>query len=119
MLAVYEAAGLQPPQPDNFQANLPRDVNVRTILGMLVEEGRLVYLAPDIYLPPFEVEKVKPVVKRLAEEPGGVTVANLRDATGSSRKIILPLLEYFDAKRWTRRQGDTRVWVDETEGKSQ
>ena len=42
----------------------------------------------------------------------GVTVATLRDATGSSRKFILPLLEYLDAQRFTRRQGDARVLVE-------
>ena len=38
-----------------------------------------------------------------------VTLAQVRDATGSTRKFILPILEYFDSKGYTRRAGDYRV----------
>ena len=38
-----------------------------------------------------------------------VTLAQVRDATGSTRKYILPILEYFDSKGYTRRAGDYRV----------
>ena len=38
-----------------------------------------------------------------------VTLAQVRDATGSTRKYILPILEYFDSKGFTRRAGDYRV----------
>lgn len=38
-----------------------------------------------------------------------VTLAQVRDATGSTRKYILPILEYFDSKGFTRRAGDFRV----------
>ena len=40
---------------------------------------------------------------------GNVTLAAVRDATRSSRKFILPVLEYFDSKGYTRRVGDVRV----------
>ncbi|MFC2594686.1 MAG: SelB C-terminal domain-containing protein, partial [Fretibacterium sp.] len=40
---------------------------------------------------------------------GNVTLAAVRDATNSSRKFILPVLEYFDSKGYTRRVGDVRV----------
>ncbi|MCR4818337.1 MAG: selenocysteine-specific translation elongation factor [Fretibacterium sp.] len=40
---------------------------------------------------------------------GNVTLAAVRDATQSSRKYILPVLEYFDSKGYTRRVGDVRV----------
>jgi selenocysteine-specific elongation factor len=32
-----------------------------------------------------------------------------RDVTGSSRKYIVPLLEFFDAQGLTKRDGDTRT----------
>ncbi len=38
-----------------------------------------------------------------------VTLAQVRDATGSTRKYILPILEYFDSKGFTRRAGDYRA----------
>ncbi len=38
-----------------------------------------------------------------------ITLAMVRDLTGSSRKFILPLLEYLDSKGFTRRVGEKRV----------
>lgn len=45
----------------------------------------------------------------LREIGGNVTLAAVRDATNSSRKFILPVLEFFDSKGYTRRVGDVRV----------
>ena len=42
-------------------------------------------------------------------ERGSVTVADARDLFGASRKYVLPLLEYLDQQRVTRRVGDERV----------
>ncbi|MDD3706774.1 MAG: SelB C-terminal domain-containing protein, partial [Aminobacterium sp.] len=38
-----------------------------------------------------------------------ITIATVRDVTGSSRKFVLPLLEYMDARGYTRRVGEKRV----------
>ncbi|NMD17561.1 MAG: selenocysteine-specific translation elongation factor, partial [Synergistaceae bacterium] len=38
-----------------------------------------------------------------------ITVASVRDATGSSRKYILPLLEMLDSMGVTRRVQDKRI----------
>jgi selenocysteine-specific elongation factor len=109
ILAVYRGAGLQPPAPGNFQANYARDVRVEAILSILTENGDLVRIADDLYIAAETLAQVKDTVRRLAATPEGVTVGTLRDATGSSRKVILPLLEYLDAQRFTKRVGDARV----------
>ena len=111
MLTVYQSAGFNPPAPDNFQANYPRDVNVRTILTILAETGELVHIGDDLYLSAETFAAALAHLRRLAVTPEGATVGTLRDATGSSRKIILPLLEYLDARRLTRRTGDKRELI--------
>lgn len=113
MLEVYRAAKFSPPSPDNFQANYPRDIHVGTILNILAENGELVSIGEDVYLSTETVTEAKDTIRRLAATPEGITVATLRDATGSSRKITLPLLEYLDGIRFTRRQGDARVLVEQ------
>jgi selenocysteine-specific elongation factor len=107
--AVYEAAGLQPPLPGNFQANYPRDVSVAGILAILVEAGELVALDDRLYVSAKAIEETKIVLRQLAASPEGITVGGLRNATGASRRIILPLLEYLDAQGITRRSGESRV----------
>ena len=49
------------------------------------------------------------VAALLANSPAGVTVAQVRDALGTTRKHALPLLSYLDASGVTRRRGDVRV----------
>jgi selenocysteine-specific elongation factor len=113
ILAVYQSAKFQPPSPDNFQANYPRDVNVRTILTILAENDQLVHISDDIFLSAEAFREIKEVIRQLGASPDGITVATVRDATESSRKVILPLLEYLDSHKFTRRQGDIRVLVTE------
>ncbi|RYG43349.1 hypothetical protein EON79_17155, partial [bacterium] len=46
---------------------------------------------------------------RLGELPNPFTAAEARDALGTSRKYIIPLLEWADRTRVTLRQGEKRV----------
>jgi selenocysteine-specific elongation factor len=45
----------------------------------------------------------------LAASPDGFTVAQFRDATGASRKFVLPLVAELDARGVTRRRDDLRI----------
>ena len=49
------------------------------------------------------------MVESFVREHGSITVSQFRDLSGSSRKYALPLMEYFDSVRFTRRVGDARV----------
>lgn len=49
------------------------------------------------------------LLDKLAKIEGEITLAGVRDLTNSSRKYILPLLEYFDSRGITRRVGDKRL----------
>lgn len=49
------------------------------------------------------------VLTLLEQLQGDITLAAVRDASGSTRKYILPLLEHLDAKGITRRVGDKRI----------
>jgi selenocysteine-specific elongation factor len=113
ILQVYRARGLQPPSLDDLQQGYPRDVPVRTLLNILAEQGRVVRVAEDLFFHADAFAAVQETIRRLARTPEGITVGSVRDATGSSRKFILPLLEYLDAQKFTRRQGDIRVLNDQ------
>ncbi len=49
------------------------------------------------------------LMELLSSVEGGFTLAQVRDLTGSSRKYVLPLMEYLDGKGITRRVGDKRI----------
>jgi selenocysteine-specific elongation factor len=54
-------------------------------------------------------EEMRDRVLAYLEEHGSVTVAQVRDLFGTSRKYTLALLGYMDEQRITRRVGDERV----------
>jgi selenocysteine-specific elongation factor len=48
-------------------------------------------------------------VKELITSEGSVSVAQMRDRLGASRRPMLALLEHLDSAKVTRRVGDARV----------
>ena len=75
----------------------------------LEDEGRVVRIAPDLYLLSEAIETARATLAAHLATAGSVTVAGARDVLGSSRKVVVPLLEYFDATHLTVRDGDSRV----------
>jgi selenocysteine-specific elongation factor len=99
-VAALEASPFSPPPPDGFDRAEVREL-VRQ--GVVVERD-------GVYFAPSAVEAAGGVVARLlADTPDGVTVSAIRDALGTSRKFLLPLLAHLDAGGVTRRRGDLRI----------
>lgn len=107
---AYQAGGFTPPDPLNWmKPGGPRNSTVPDLFALLVEEEFLVEIAPGLYLGrEVEVELKRKVADRLANG-GGITVAELRDLLGTSRKFAVPIAEYLDRICWTRREGDLRM----------
>ena len=51
----------------------------------------------------------KRVTDKLETVPAGVTVADIRDLLGTTRKYAVPLCEFLDKTGLTKRNGDLRV----------
>jgi selenocysteine-specific elongation factor len=54
-------------------------------------------------------DAARTIAELLADQPEGVTVADVRDRLGTSRKYVVPLLNRLDATGVTRRRDDLRV----------
>ena len=81
------------------------------LLAVLASQGKVVRVSADVvFAGDAYARMVERIVERL-DECGRVTVADVRDMFGASRKYALPLLEYLDQQRITRRVGDERVLV--------
>ena len=79
------------------------------VLGVLAERGSVVRVSDSlVYAAGAYREMVERIIAHLREH-GAITVADVRDAFGTSRKYALPLLEHLDQQHITRRQGDQRV----------
>ncbi len=93
------------------QVGAPPDA-VRAMIQVLVEMGELVRLEEELFFHREVLEDLAELVRRAIREKGSLSVGEFRDLTGSSRKFVVPLLEYFDSIRLTRRVGDVRVLAE-------
>lgn len=101
-LAALEESPFLPPTPQEFGAD-------RDELRELVRRG-LVVERDGFYFAPAAVDAAATAVAgALAQSPDGVTVAQIRDVLGTTRKYLLPLLAHLDASGYTRRRGDLRI----------
>jgi len=79
------------------------------LLGLLIARGEVVKVSEGVV---FSSAAYQEMVKRLTahiQSEGKITLAEVRDMFGTSRKYAQGLLEYLDAKKITRRVGDERV----------
>jgi selenocysteine-specific elongation factor len=104
------SGGFAPPEPEQCKAAAGVDgKRLKQMLDLLTAQGRLAFIAPGIYLHGEYVAKLKQLVTEAVGRQGSVAVKDIRDSTGSSRKYVVPLVEYLDKIGFTQRVGDNRV----------
>jgi selenocysteine-specific elongation factor len=110
MIDVLRERAFQPPSIDELAAAQQVDRRRMERLATLgVAMGELVRIDGRFFLHAEAEAKMREDVARLIREKSGVTVAEIREALGSSRKYVVPFVEYLDRIGFTRRQGDERV----------
>jgi len=106
----FRSLGLQVPSPDELITNLKLDRNsTRKIIQLMVKENALVKISEDMLIHRAAVDKLIADVKALKSKNPKMGVGEFKDLTGVSRKFAIPLLEYLDRQRVTRRVGDERM----------
>ncbi len=111
LVEAYRAGRFTPPDPESFAGHAGGNAaNLGDLFDVCIAEGYLVRIAPDIYLhSDIDTEMRKLISERLASGGKGMTVAEIRDILGTTRKFAVPLCEYLDRVGVTRREGDLRV----------
>ncbi len=109
ILNTYLDSGLQPP----YFKELSKDLNIdpagsKELLMHLVEEGHLVKTKEDLYFHTSAIDDLKKKLVEFLENNGEITTPQFKEMTGVSRKFVIPLAEFFDAKNVTLRVGDVR-----------
>jgi len=109
---AFQLPTLEEAKAELLKTNLAMDANAFSSLIKSLKNSRRIALLPGEFLLTDEVEN--DMMELLSKIDGYVTLASVRDATNSSRKFIMPILEYFDSKGHTRRvvdpkAGDVRV----------
>ncbi|MCC6263040.1 MAG: selenocysteine-specific translation elongation factor [Bryobacterales bacterium] len=106
--SLFRSAGLQvPPVEEALRASGIEPRTAQTLLHGLVREGRLVKVGQDLV---FHKQNLAETIGLLQSRRGQrFSVAEFKEWTGISRKYAIPLLEFLDRQRVTRREGDSRV----------
>jgi len=106
----FREGGFEAPAEDELRERLRLAPPIFAgLMTVLLEQERLVRLSDKVTLHAEPVARAREAVTREIAARGSLSVAQLRDAMGISRKYALALLECFDATGLTRREGDARV----------
>ena len=91
-----------PTVKDLLRSGLERDV-----IEAAARAGLVVRVSPELVFTPALVASAEALVRGAG--PGGITLGAFREGLGTSRKYAVPLLEWFDQRGITRREGDLRM----------
>jgi len=107
---AFERAGLTVPAAKEVLQELPVDrARAEKILHILLREKTLQKVSEDLIFHRSALERLRTLVAQRKTESPRLDVAAFKETTGLSRKYAIPLLEYLDRERVTRREGDARI----------
>jgi selenocysteine-specific elongation factor len=110
VLLLLEAAELAPENLEGLARTLSSDVaKLRPVADYLVQQGQLVRVASGLYFARKPMDALFERVRSYLAEHGEIDPSAYKELTGQSRKFTVPLMEFFDAEKLTRRRGNVRV----------
>jgi selenocysteine-specific elongation factor len=114
--AIYRDAALEAPALEEAFARAGGDgakrEHLRKLLQLLLDAGALVRVKEDLLFHREALERLTAALRDYADAHAPdrlIDVAAFKELSGVSRKYAIPLLEYFDRERVTRRAGDRRL----------
>ncbi|MGH2679906.1 MAG: SelB C-terminal domain-containing protein, partial [Actinomycetota bacterium] len=102
---LVDEIGADPALPPTIKELVSAGIG-RDAIDAATRAGLVVRVAPDLLFTPALVERATSIVVEAGAR--GITVSAFREALGTSRKYAVPLLEWFDQRGVTRREGDLR-----------
>jgi selenocysteine-specific elongation factor len=106
---LLDELGRVPYAPPSL-TDLQRDLGLSAeVINVLVSQGRIQRVSDGVAFTAAAYNEMLERIKEHLRARGSITVAEVRDMFGASRKYALALLEHLDEQRITRRVGDERV----------
>ncbi|HXY23915.1 MAG TPA: selenocysteine-specific translation elongation factor [Candidatus Acidoferrum sp.] len=109
--AAFATAGLEVPSVKEVLAKLSVEARrAEKLLQILLREKNLVRVSPELIFHRLALTQLKERLVGYKKSKGDrISVPVFKELTGITRKYAIPLLEYLDRERVTRRAGDERV----------
>jgi len=107
---AFASAGLKVPSLKEVLAGLKVDkIRAQKIVTLLLRDKVLIKISEELVFHQSALMDLRHKIAALKNSTPKIDVARFKDMTGVSRKYAIPLLEYLDRERITRRVGDERV----------
>jgi selenocysteine-specific elongation factor len=107
---AFASAGLKVPALKDVLAGLKIDKGrAQKIVTLLLREKTLIKVSDDLVFHDSALKQLRQQLHAQKAESPKIDVARFKDLAGVTRKYAIPLLEYLDRERVTRRVGDERV----------
>ena len=108
---AFATAGLAVPSVKEVLSKLPVEAKrAEKILQILLRDKNLVRVTPDLIFHRDALAQLRDRLSVFKKTKGErISVPGFKELTGITRKYAIPLLEYLDRERVTRRAGDERV----------
>jgi selenocysteine-specific elongation factor len=107
---VFQRAGYQPPPVSELPGAVAANAEeVRKIYFWMVKEKILVKVSDDLAYHRETLEEIKNKIHATYARGSTFGVAEFKDMFDLTRKHAIPLLEFLDRERFTRRQGNERI----------
>jgi len=109
---AYRQGGLTPPDVSSMAAELAVPAQVAERMLKLLQRQKVLTRLGDLLFHDDALTKLKEAVALMKASAGAsarLDVATFKGQFGVSRKFAIPLLEYLDRERITRRVGDARI----------
>jgi selenocysteine-specific elongation factor len=110
VVSILEQAAWQPPGLEELAARVgATGEHLSEVLAYLVDAGQVRDAGKGLYIAESRAVEMGEAIADNCERNGQLEIPELRDRLGTTRKFLIPLLEHFDARGLTIRQGGHRV----------
>ncbi len=107
---AFASAGLKVPSLREVLSSVKVDkVRAQKIVTLLLRDKILIKISDELVFHQSALTDLRQKIATLKASTPKIDVARFKDMTGVSRKYAIPLLEYLDRERVTRRVGDERI----------
>lgn len=114
--AAYQKAQLEVPKLDEVLSDVSREARMdkreaRKVFQLFLNSGEIVGVTDEYFFPAAAIDTLVDKLRQFADTTADrmIDVPRFKEIASISRKYAIPLLEYFDRQKITRRAGDKRL----------
>jgi selenocysteine-specific elongation factor len=107
---LLSAAHFQTPKQEEIAQKLGQPLDeIRELITIMINMGKVIRVGSDLLFLQDQLAEARTQLDAHFQSNSQVSVGEVSQLLGSTRKYVVPLLEHFDREGFTMRQGDVRI----------